>query len=239
MRFRKSLLSSRTIWAIRENRLWPQPWGWGTEQRLLPHALRLLPEPEILLMIALSEMHDPRQTQVIVLNGVSSVGKSSVAKAIQQSAKKPFLHVQMDDFLSMLPPRAIEQEHGLVFRRIDSKTIDVQSGYIVKRALEGMRYAIAAMADRGNHMIVDDVFFDSEDTEYRQLLGQFDFRLIGLFAPLDVVRNRELVRGDREIGLAQGQFERVHKGRTYDLEVDTSQAPPDAIARSICEAFGL
>lgn len=190
-------------------------------------------------MIALSETLDPRQTQVIVLNGVSSVGKSSVAKAVQQIAKKPFLHVQMDDFLSMLPPRAIEHEDGLVFRRIDSKTIDVQSGYIVRRALEGMRYAIAAMADRGNHMIVDDVFFDSEDTEYRQLLEKFDFRLIGLFAPLDVVRNRELARGDREVGLAQGQFERVHKGRTYDLKVDTSQAPPDAIARTICEAFGL
>jgi chloramphenicol 3-O phosphotransferase len=190
-------------------------------------------------MIALSETLDPRQTQVIVLNGVSSVGKSSVAKAVQQIAKKPFLHVQMDDFLSMLPPRAIEQDDGLVFRRIDSKTIDVQSGYIVRRALEGMRYAIAAMADRGNHMIVDDVFFDSEDTEYRQLLVKFDFRLIGLFAPLDVVRNRELARGDREVGLAQGQFDRVHIGRTYDLEVDTSQAPPNAIARKICETFGL
>ncbi|MFN4113650.1 MAG: chloramphenicol phosphotransferase CPT family protein [Sphingomonadaceae bacterium] len=186
-----------------------------------------------------SETLDPRQTQIIVLNGVSSVGKSSVAKAVQRIAQKPFLHVQMDDFLSMLPPRAIKQDDGLVFHRIDSKTIDVQTGYIVKRALEGMRHAIAAMAERGNHMIVDDVFFDSEDTEYRQLLGQFDFRLVGLFAPLDVVRNRELARGDREIGLSKGQFERVHKGRKYDLEVDTSQAPPDAIARKICEDFGL
>lgn len=186
-----------------------------------------------------SETHDLRQTQVIVLNGVSSVGKSSVAKAIQCLAHKPFLHVQMDDFLTMLPPRAIDHEDGLVFRRIDSKTIDVRSGDIVVRALEGMRYAISAMAGRGNHMIVDDVFFDSEDTEYRRLLRQFDFRLVGLFAPLDVVRNRELARGDRGIGLAQGQYERVHKGRTYDLKVDTSQAPPDAIARKICEAFGL
>lgn len=186
-----------------------------------------------------SETHDPRQTQVIVLNGVSSVGKSSVAKANQRLAYKPFLQVQMDDFLTMLPPWAIEHQNGLVFHRIDSKTIDVQSGPIVTRALEGMRYAIAAMAERGNHMIVDDVFFDSEDTEYRELLRQFDFRLIGLLAPLDVVRNRELARGDREIGLAQGQFERVHKGRTYDLEVDTSQGPPDSVAREICEAFGL
>lgn len=186
-----------------------------------------------------SETHDLRQIQVIVLNGVSSVGKSSVAKAIQRLAHKPFLHVQMDDFLTMLPPRAIEHEDGLVLHRIDSKTIDVRCGDIVVRALEGMRYAISAMACRGNHMIVDDVFFGGEDIEYRRLLKQFDFRLVGLFAPLNVVRNRELARGDREIGLAQGQIERVHKGRTYDLEIDTSQAPPDSIAREICEAFGL
>lgn len=186
-----------------------------------------------------SETHGARQTQVIVLNGVSSVGKSSVAKAIQRLAHKPFLHVQMDDFLTMLPPRAIEHKDGLVFHRIDSKTIDVRSGDIVVRALEGMRYAISAMAGCGNHMIVDDVFFATEDIEYRRLLRQFDFRLVGLFAPLDVVRKRELARGDREIGLAKGQFERVHKGRTYDLEIDTSQAPPDSIAREICEAFGL
>jgi len=180
-----------------------------------------------------------RQTQVIVLNGVSSVGKSSVAKAIQRLADKPFLHVQMDDFLTMLPPRVIEHEDGLVFHRIDSKTIDVKLGPIVLRALEGMRYAIAAMAARGNHLIVDDVFFDSEDLEYRRLFKQFDVRLVGLFAPLDVVRNRELARGDREIGLANGQHERVHQGRIYDLEVDTSKGPPDSIASEICAAFGL
>jgi len=213
--------------------------GWLAEWRLLSDELRHLPNSAILLAMAFTEAFDPGQTQIIVLNGMSSVGKSSVAKAVQRIAQKPFLHVQMDDFLTMLPPRAIEHEDGLVFHRIDSKTIDVQSGPIVTRALEGMRYAIAAMAERGNHMVVDDVFFDSEDTEYRQLLRQFDFRLIGLFAPLNVVRNRELARGDREIGLAKGQFERVHKGRKYDLEVDTSQAPPDAIAREICEAFSL
>ncbi|MGB3472066.1 MAG: AAA family ATPase [Erythrobacter sp.] len=186
-----------------------------------------------------SQTHDLRHTQIIVLNGVSSVGKSSVAKAIQRLAHKPFLHVQMDDFLTMLPPRAIEHADGLIFHRIDSKTIDVRCGDIVVRALEGMRYAISAMAGRGNHMIVDDLFFDSEDIEYRRVLRHFDCRLVGLFAPLDVVRNRELARGDREIGLAQGQFERVHKGRTYDLEIDTSQAPPDSLARQICESFGL
>ena len=189
--------------------------------------------------MAISETLGRRRTQVIVLNGVSSVGKSSVAKAIQRLAHKPFLHVQMDDFLAMLPPRAFEDEDGLLFERIDSQTINVRCGHIVERALQGMRYAIASMAARGNHIIVDDVFFDNEDVEYRRLLKPFDFHLVALFAPLEVVRQREHARGDREIGLAHGQFERVHKGQTYDLEFDTSHASPEVIATEICKALDL
>ncbi len=189
--------------------------------------------------MAIPEKLGRRQTQVIVLNGVSSVGKTSVAKAIQRFAYKPFLHVQMDDFLAMLPPRALKHQDGLVFERIDSQTIEVRSGHLVERALQGMRYAIASMAERGNHMIVDDVFFGNEDIEYRRLLEHFDFRLVGLFAPIKVVRERERDRGDREIGLANGQFERIHKGRIYDLTVDTSKEPPESVAKKIIEAFSL
>ena len=45
---------------------------------------------------------EPRP-QVIILNGIGSVGKSSMAKALQAITSKPFLHVAMDAFLDMLP----------------------------------------------------------------------------------------------------------------------------------------
>lgn len=35
-------------------------------------------------------------TRIIVLNGIGSVGKSSVARALQREARRPFLHVAMD-----------------------------------------------------------------------------------------------------------------------------------------------
>ena len=179
------------------------------------------------------------QPQIIVLNGVSSVGKTSVAKAIQNYAQKPFLHVQMDAFLEMLPRRAFESPDGLVFDRINSQTIDVKTGYIVEQALEGMRSAIASMAECGNNMVVDDVFFGNEDIEYRRLLRRHSLQLVGLFAPLSVVEDRERARGDRDIGLAKGQFERVHKDRNYDLSFDTSRKSPNQIASEICEVFTL
>jgi chloramphenicol 3-O phosphotransferase len=41
--------------------------------------------------------------QVIVLNGVSSAGKSSLARALQAITWPPFLHAQLDVFTQMLP----------------------------------------------------------------------------------------------------------------------------------------
>ncbi|WBY18009.1 zeta toxin family protein (plasmid) [Erythrobacteraceae bacterium WH01K] len=180
-----------------------------------------------------------KQPKIVVINGVSSVGKTSVAKAIQNHARGAFLHVQMDDFLRMLPRRALESREGLVFERIDSQTIDVKFGDLIERALAGMRSAVASMAECGNNMVIDDVFLADEDVHYRRLLSRFEYRLVGLFAPLEIVQERERVRGDRDIGLAKGQYERVHTGRIYDLKMDTSQASPDQIALEICEAFSL
>ena len=41
--------------------------------------------------------------QVIVLNGVSSSGKTTLAKAIQKYGEDIWLHVAMDNFVAMLP----------------------------------------------------------------------------------------------------------------------------------------
>ena len=75
--------------------------------------------------------------------------------------------------------------------------------------------------------------------EYRDLLRAFDLRLVGLFAPLDVLEARERARGDREVGLARWQYGRFHRGIAYDLEVDTAAAMPADCARLIRDTFGL
>ncbi|WP_419728656.1 phosphotransferase-like protein [Lichenicola sp.] len=42
---------------------------------------------------------------VIILNGVGSVGKTSVARALQDMTARTFLHVSMDVFAAMSPDR--------------------------------------------------------------------------------------------------------------------------------------
>jgi chloramphenicol 3-O phosphotransferase len=71
------------------------------------------------------------------------------------------------------------------------------------------------------------------------LLGDFELFRVGVFAPLDVLETRERERGDRLIGLARWQYDRVHKGMRYDLEIDASRATPMACAERIKQRFGL
>jgi chloramphenicol 3-O phosphotransferase len=62
---------------------------------------------------------------------------------------------------------------------------------------------------------------------------------VGLFAPLEVLEARERERGDRELGLARWQYDRVHQGVVYDLELDTAVATPLENAGNIRDTFGL
>ena len=184
-----------------------------------------------------------RRVMVIVLNGVGSVGKTSTARALQASAERPFLRVSMDDFISMLPERMMGHPDGMVFetgKDAGCAIINVHTGPVMSRTMRAMRHAVAAMAEQGSDLIVDDVMFGPEEAEdYRSLLQDFDVRFVGLFASLAVLEEREAARGDRAIGLARGQIGRVHQGMTYDLEVDTSVVTARAAAASICTAFKL
>ena len=179
---------------------------------------------------------------IVLLNGVGSAGKSSIAKALQTITAEPFLHVAMDTFFEMMPARYWDHPDGVTFETIqqDGKpSVVIRSGPVADRILRGMRRSIAAMAREGNNQIVDDVLIGDEMGEYETLLRDFTFRTVGVFAPLDVLEARERDRGNRLIGLARWQYDRVHHGKRYDLEVDTSKTTAIECAERIKQAFKL
>jgi len=179
----------------------------------------------------------------VLLNGVGSAGKGSIAKALQTMTGGLFLHVEMDAFLEMLPEASWGHPDGITFETVqeDGKpAVVIKTGPVAERMLRGMRHAIAAMAAQGNNLIVDEVLLDARARrEYAELLARFEGFHVGVFAPLDVLEARERRRGDRMIGLARWQYDRVHKDMTYDLEVDTSRSSAQECANLIRQKFGL
>jgi chloramphenicol 3-O phosphotransferase len=180
--------------------------------------------------------------RIILLNGVGSSGKSSIAKALQSITTEPFLHMEMDAFIDMLPANLQDHPDGFAYEtlEIDGKPqVVIKTGPIGERTLRGMRHAVVATAAQGNNLILDEVLLDDEKTEYRSLLAPFNVSWVGVLASLDVLEARERQRGDRLIGLARWQYDRVHKSMQYDLEVDTGSATPMECAELIKRKLGL
>ncbi len=195
----------------------------------------------------LAGLRDHRKTmpraKVIILNGIGSVGKSSTAKAFQSLAIDTFFHVQGDAFLEMLPEKMWGHPDGIRFREQKedgNPSVVIEMGPILDQLMCGMRAAVSAMAQEGNNLIVDDVMLSPDDQQcYRDGLLGCEVYYVGLFAPLDVLEQRERDRGDRLHGLARWQYDRVHKGISYDLEIDTSGQSPLDCAKMIASAFNI
>lgn len=180
---------------------------------------------------------------VIVLNGTSSAGKSSLARALQQAAAGNFLHVQMDTFLSMQPPRLNNHPDAFVFRPVegaDPPEIAIETGPFCQQLLDGMRRSVKALADAGLDLVVDDVWLQgNEQYAYEMLLREHTVHFVGVHASLEACEAREQARGDRDLGQARWQHSRVHANARYDLEVDNTAASPEMTAEVIAKRFGL
>ena len=183
------------------------------------------------------------QTTIIILNGIGSVGKTSAAKELQKITQAPFLHVQGDSFLEMLPPRLYGHKDGIIFNQSKEEaeaSLEIEMGSAVISLLSGFRHSVAALAAQGNNLIVDDVMLEAADQRlYAEILSQFDVRFVGLHAPLEILEQRECSRKNRLIGLARWQHTRVHLGIKYDLEIDTANMTSAEISTQIAEALKI
>lgn len=177
--------------------------------------------------------------RIVVLNGVGSAGKSSIARALQRIASRPFLHVQMDSFLDMMPPAYFDHDDGLRFVDRGEAGVEILCGSFASRVLDGMRQSIAAMAKSGNDLIVDDVMLGEDAKRYRAALAGLTVHWVGVMASPATLEARERQRGDRMAGLARWQFSRVHQDIVYDLIVETDGATPEWAASCIRDRFGL
>lgn len=181
--------------------------------------------------------------KIIVLNGVSSAGKTTLAKAIQARSSRPVLRVAMDTFLEMMPARFANHAQAFAFdavAEVDPPETSVMTGPFGTALMQGMRRSVAALADEGLDLVVDDVMLDpGDEADYRHALAAHELRFVAVRCTIETAEARERARGDRYIGQARWQYSRVHKGVSYDLEIETDHATAEQLAPKVIETFGL
>lgn len=156
--------------------------------------------------------------RVIVLNGASSSGKTSILRALQDALPEPYLDAGLDKFLSMLPRRYLQPPLW-----DDVLGLADQAGDAGHRLVFAMHRAVAMLAHSGANLLIDHVLLDSAwACDLAVQLDGLDAALIGVRCPLDVLVERENARRERTPGQAALQHELVHDHGPYDFEVDTS-----------------
>jgi chloramphenicol 3-O phosphotransferase len=202
---------------------------------------------------------------IVLLNGTSSAGKTSIARAFQDIMDEPWLHTGVDEYAPHLPAKfttitdernpTISEYLTLIYREPAERIVedvadrgevaygagelvDVRLGAGAIRLLAARYRGIAAMAEAGVNLVVDDLFFDPRALRAAvSVLATSDTLFVGLRLPLAVAEQRERERGDRGLGGARLFYDRVHAHDLYDLDIDTSLHTPPACAQMIQQAL--
>jgi chloramphenicol 3-O phosphotransferase len=185
---------------------------------------------------------------IILLNGAASSGKTSIARAIQETFDEPYLHTGIDQFwMHMFPwgsPRAHEE---LRWRDVPVPGTDPPQTAIVLPPYAhllhlGIYHTAATLARLGLHVVVDHVLVDEAEVPgLVQAWAGLSVWLVGVRCPLALLRQRAAARGDRRgwqeyVNAVTWQHEHVHTTLNgYDVEVNTAVLDPAACAHRISE----
>lgn len=150
------------------------------------------------------------KTDVIILNGGSSSGKSGIVRCLQAVLPDPWLALGVDTFVDSLPAAMRSSQAGIEF----APDGEVQVGAVFRELEAAWIEGVAAMARAGARVIVDEVFLGGAQSQQRWLraLQGLEVLWVGVRCESAVAAGRELARGDRTVGMARAQAELVHRG---------------------------
>ena len=161
------------------------------------------------------------ESQVMLLNGSPSAGKSTVAAAVQDVADRPIFHRSLDHFLDGYETGWRSQDRSLFDK--------VMTGYV---------YSLASLVRAGCDVVAEAVIIPERLALYRAAFADVPVLLVGVHCFLEVAKAREEARTDRTpLELDVPWFETVHHV-PYDAEVDTTDdPPPETVAAQIVHLF--
>lgn len=185
--------------------------------------------------------------KLLLLNGGSSAGKTSLAVALQDLLPEPYLLLGIDIFWMSLPPRqldldAVEPEFYSwhLEARDGKKHFVIEPGPILDRLIYARYRATAAYLDAGLNVLADEVLWKREWLEDAlRVFAPYQVTFIGVHVSDTEGARRERIRGDRHAGWNRGSARYAHRNACghYDLEIDTTKEAPEACAKKLKAAL--
>lgn len=161
--------------------------------------------------------------EIILLNGPSSSGKSTLARSLQKFIEKKrhekYTIISIDDFLKMTIEDVIYED--------DVFQISLE---LCEKALEIIKSKQGVIID---HVITSERIFN----QLKETLSSYPLYLVHVTCPLEVLRHRDVERKNRRVGSAESSYEYLFPREGYDLTVDTNSLSPEECCMKILEVL--
>lgn len=166
--------------------------------------------------------------RIIFLNGVTSSGKTSIVEALQDRDDVFFYVVANDLFQEMVGERYLRENYWKY----------------LSEAIILMYHTAKLFSDLGKNVLIDGILVEQEEIaphhqRMRQILKDNPLDIVEVYCPLEICRQRNLLRGDRYETQSEEQHAIMARDIQARMRVDTSVLSPAECAELIVrELFG-
>jgi adenylylsulfate kinase/chloramphenicol 3-O phosphotransferase len=183
---------------------------------------------------------DMDKGNIIFLNGVTSSGKTSISRTIQEIDKNYFYYLSDDTFYhfywDMFHDKYDEQiiKYGLVDRyEAEAKVFMYQFAKMI--SMQGVNVIIDSVLMETNGFT--DKYKRSNYDILQDTLSEIKLLMVEVYCPLEECKRRNIVREDRRENQSYEQHEIMNKNINYDFFIDTSINSTNECAQKILKKF--
>lgn len=160
--------------------------------------------------------------RIIFLNGVTSSGKTSIVESLQNQEDIFFYVVANDLFQEMVGENYLCKDYWKYLSEV----------------IIMMYHTAKLYSDMGKNVLIDGILVEREEIKphYSQLLEILKnnpLDIVEIYCPLDICRQRNIIRGDRYETQSQEQYDLMAENIKYSAKVDTSIYSPEECAKKI------
>ena len=149
--------------------------------------------------------------RIIFLNGVTSSGKTSIVEALQERDDIFFYVVANDLFQEMVGEKFLRRNYWKYLGEV----------------IIMMYHTAKLFSDMGKNVLIDGILVEQEELKphYQQMmdiLRDNPLDIVEVYCPLEICRQRYLIRGNRFETLSEEQHRMMAENIKYRITVDTS-----------------